>query len=60
MGNEINELAELAHDGPAMPLTTTPVVGTLAQALPDLFVPRAELVASDEPPAWWADALLTD
>jgi hypothetical protein len=28
MTSEINELTQLAYDGSAMPLTTTPVVGT--------------------------------
>ena len=48
MANEINELTELAYDGSGLPLTTSPVVGTPAQPYAELFVPGAELLASDE------------
>jgi hypothetical protein len=44
MASEINELTELACEGGAQPLTTTPVAGNPALV----------------PSAWWADALLTD
>ena len=50
MATEINELTELACEGAAQPLTTTPVVGP----------PGPPMSAPHPPPAWWADALMTD
>ena len=48
MASEINELTQLAHEGSALPLTTTPVVGTPSRAYPDLLVPGAEPVGPEE------------
>jgi ribonuclease Z len=46
--HEINELTELAHDGGAKPLTTTPVVGTANRTYSEVLEPGAESLASDE------------
>jgi len=48
MANEINELRQLAYEGSAMALTTTPVVGTPAGPYADVLAPGAESLASDE------------
>ena len=48
MASEINELTELAYEGAGSPLSISPVVGTPARPYADLFVPGAELLASDE------------
>jgi hypothetical protein len=51
IATEISEMTQLAHEG-GEPLMTTPVVGTNVQGPPES--------APHEPPAWWADALITD
>ena len=55
MSTEIDEVTELAYEGGA-PLTTTPTV----EPVRDGEVRVTVLGSSDEPPAWWADALITD
>ena len=47
MNPEINDLTELAYDG-GEALTTTPVLGSPSEQ------------PEPAPPAWWADALITD
>jgi ribonuclease Z len=48
MANEINDLTELAYDGGATPLTTTPIVGTPAGPYAGVFTPGTERLALDE------------
>jgi ribonuclease Z len=45
---EISELSELAYEGSARPLTTTPVVGTPAGPYADVLAPGTESLAPDE------------
>jgi ribonuclease Z len=48
MSVEINELTELAYEGSAVPLTTTPVVGTPSRPYAPVLAPGTEPLASDE------------
>ena len=48
MGNEINELTELAYEGSDEQLTTTPVVGTPDRVYPRVLLPGAESLAAGE------------
>ena len=48
MSDEINELTQLASEGSALPLTSTPVVGTPGRTYPATLEPGAEAVAPDE------------
>lgn len=76
MTAEINELTALACEGSGMPLTTTPLEGTPRRTYPRLLEPTVDPTAwpvlgptkvtgppmspLPGPPAWWADAVITD
>jgi ribonuclease Z len=45
---EITEMTELAYEGSAQPLTTTPVVGSPGVTYADVLAPGAEEIAADE------------